>query len=220
MDVSSLIFVPSLLEMTPLTEIVARLKAARMERGWSQEEMAAKMGVPTVTYVRWETEAHHPSFARLMAGVDEIRKTEPALFERVMAEAIEPTTRPLETTSLPYWGTVPAGNWEQPTTDDGIRIEVPAQFARPGERRVFRVAGDSMAPALMRGDLLIVQLMPQPPIGSIVIARSDAQELTVKRYIFEDGHRLLVSDNPAFPPIEPKGSTLIGQVMHLIREAL
>jgi len=69
---------------------------------------------------------------------------------------------------------------------------------------IVRVEGDSMAGEIHSGDRLIVDRSLEPRHGDVVIACLDG-EMTVKRLIVEDGRRLLVADNPDYPPIELNG---------------
>ena len=69
---------------------------------------------------------------------------------------------------------------------------------------IVRVEGDSMAGEIHSGDRLIVDRSLEPRHGDVVIACVDG-EMTVKRLIVEDGRRLLVADNPDYPPIELNG---------------
>ena len=69
---------------------------------------------------------------------------------------------------------------------------------------IVRVEGDSMTGEIHSGDRLIVDRSLEPRHGDVVIACVDG-EMTVKRLMVEDGKRLLVSDNPDYPPIELDG---------------
>ncbi|PSN19642.1 peptidase S24 [filamentous cyanobacterium CCP5] len=75
-------------------------------------------------------------------------------------------------------------------------------IVHPAATFFVRVKGDSMIGAGIHcGDLLIVDRALNPTSGSIVIAALDG-ELTVKRYHRSKGRVALLSENPAYPPIE------------------
>jgi DNA polymerase V len=69
---------------------------------------------------------------------------------------------------------------------------------------IVRVEGDSMTSEIHSGDRLIVDRSLEPRHGDIVIACVDG-EMTVKRLVVADERRLLVADNPDYPPIELDG---------------
>jgi len=104
--------------------------------------------------------------------------------------------------SLPLVGRVAAGS---PIMSEG-NIEAsfavdPALF-RPRADFLLRVVGLSMRDAgILDGDLVAVHRTPTAHNGQIVIARLD-DEITVKRLHRDRERLLLLSENPAFEPID------------------
>jgi len=89
----------------------------------------------------------------------------------------------------------------------------------PAATFFVRVSGDSMAPLITHGDILVVDRALTPHSGSIVIAAVNG-ELTVKRLVEQHGSSMLVADNDAYQPIAltPEvDCTLWGVVVHVIR---
>jgi len=89
----------------------------------------------------------------------------------------------------------------------------------PAATFFVRVSGDSMAPLITHGDILVVDRALTPHSGSIVIAAVNG-ELTVKRLMEQHGSSMLVADNDAYQPIAltPEvDCTLWGVVVHVIR---
>jgi len=85
---------------------------------------------------------------------------------------------------------------------------------RPADARAVVVRGDSMAPELVAGDVVVVDLAAPPREGLWVLALGDA--LLVKRVQRLPGGRLrLVSCNPAYAPLEVAAADvrLIGRVV-------
>ena len=83
---------------------------------------------------------------------------------------------------------------------------------------IVRVEGDSMSGEFHSGDRLIVDRSLEPRHKDVVIACVGG-EMTVKRLMVEDGRRLLVAENPDFPPIEVNGDEELivwGVVTHSI----
>lgn len=116
---------------------------------------------------------------------------------------------------LPYWGLVPAGNWERP--NDNVQFEnVPEQWGYD-DGFTLRIWGESMLPTLSNGDLIICREVKRPPIGSIVIARNHDQELTVKRLVYVERKPILRPDNPNYPDLNPEDCEIVGQALHAIK---
>lgn len=75
----------------------------------------------------------------------------------------------------------------------------------PASTFFVRVTGDSMVNAgIYSGDILIVDRSLTTKSGNIIIAVLDG-ELTVKRFIYENGTVKLYPENPAYQPIEVRG---------------
>lgn len=75
----------------------------------------------------------------------------------------------------------------------------------PASTFFVRVTGDSMVNAgIYSGDILIVDRSLTTKTGNIIIAVLDG-ELTVKRFIYENGTVKLYPENPAYQPIEVRG---------------
>jgi DNA polymerase V len=71
----------------------------------------------------------------------------------------------------------------------------------PAATFFMRVAGDSMTPCgIFSGDVLVVDRSLTPKDGSVIIGEL-AGAFTVKRLRQAQGTIMLMSDNPAYPPI-------------------
>ncbi len=107
-------------------------------------------------------------------------------------------------------------------------VPVPAAWLGGGEGFAVRVASDSMAPTVTRGDIVIVRRQPVAGSGDIVVALLEEEEAVLKRFAREVDTILLVSDNPAYAPLrflrgealrEPQGGAIqiLGKVVGLLR---
>jgi DNA polymerase V len=117
---------------------------------------------------------------------------------------------------------VPAG-FPSPAEDyvEG-RIDLNRDLVRhPLSTFYVRVDGDSMAPAIHPGALLLVDRMVEAREGDVVIARV-GDELCVKRLRVEEGGQIwLLSENDAYAPIPVTGETdfeVWGRVMYSIQQ--
>lgn len=85
---------------------------------------------------------------------------------------------------------------------------------------IIDARGDSMAPGILDGDRLLVDLASRRfnPAGRIFVVRF-GDELLVKRLTLVDGIMVASSDNPAYPPrrVAARDADVRGQVKLLIR---
>ena len=125
---------------------------------------------------------------------------QPALVASPMAAAVEEARWH---GCVPQWDfAVAAGAgralWDEPCES---WVKLPSE-APPGRYIALRVAGDSMAPAIRSGDLILVQLGGDLVRGAIIVARADDDGYVVKRVGRADGTRVeLESLNPDYAPI-------------------
>jgi DNA polymerase V len=117
---------------------------------------------------------------------------------------------------------VPAG-FPSPAEDyvEG-RIDLNRDLIRhPLATFYIRVDGDSMAPAIQPGALLLVDRMVEAKEGDVVIARV-GDELCVKRlHLEEDGRIRLLPENDSYSPIVITGEVdfeVWGRVMYSIQQ--
>ena len=85
---------------------------------------------------------------------------------------------------------------------------------------LLRVKGDSMAEAILPGDLVLVQRQAQVELGEIVVAMI-GEEATVKRFYKEQNAVLLRADNPQYSDIvveEGAEIQILGKVTGLVRK--
>lgn len=79
---------------------------------------------------------------------------------------------------------------------------VPECMARKGEFFALQIKGDSMAPGIADGDVVICRQQPDAEDGQIVVALVDGDDGCCKRFKrYEDGAIALMSDNPAYQPM-------------------
>ena len=79
-------------------------------------------------------------------------------------------------------------------------LPLPKSWVRGDEVFLLRVQGDSMAPLILPGDLVMVRVQPRVDRGDIA-AVLIYDEATVKRVYEEAGGLVLKGDNPTFTPL-------------------
>jgi SOS-response transcriptional repressor LexA len=116
---------------------------------------------------------------------------------------------------VPFWGPVPAGNWETPP-EEPAWIQV--SEALDGEEGIVavRVTGNSMEPRLSHGQLVIIKQDSRPHDGVITLARNQDSELTLKvlRYVEGKGYELH-SLNPDYGTVTAESWSIIGYAISI-----
>lgn len=124
--------------------------------------------------------------------------------------------------NVPLVGKVSAGNpiaaIEQP--DEYFPLPESMIF---GQKDVFvlEISGDSMIEVgIHNGDLVVVNSQDTARNGEIVIAMTDEQEATCKRFYKENNHFRLQPENSSLEPIILDNVKIIGKVIGLYRNVI
>jgi len=97
-------------------------------------------------------------------------------------------------------------------------IAVPPALSGQGELFALRVVGDSMKDAgILQGDIIIVRRQAVCQQGEIVVALVE-NEATVKRFYKRNGKLILHPENPLYQDIVATEVTILGKVVHLMRD--
>lgn len=125
-----------------------------------------------------------------------------------------------EVVNVPLLGKVTAGNPIE-------AIEVPTEFFSlpsyliPKKKEVFtlEVDGDSMINAGINDkDIVIVERCNEAKNGDIIIAMTDDNEVTIKRFYKENGYIRLQPENDLMTPIIQNNITILGKPIGLYRK--
>lgn len=117
--------------------------------------------------------------------------------------------------SLPVLGRVPAGFPAEAIENLEGQVSVDKDLAR-GADFALRVKGDSMAPEILEGDLVLVRQAADAESGQRVVAHVEGAEATVKVLRRQGGKSWLEALNPAYAPIRVP-FTIVGRVVGLAR---
>jgi repressor LexA len=101
---------------------------------------------------------------------------------------------------VPILGRIAAGQPLLATEQVEDTLTLPRAWVQGEEVFLLRVSGESMAPLLLPGDLVMVRVQPRVSRGEIAVALVD-EEATVKRVFEEAGGLVLKGDNPDFVPL-------------------
>lgn len=121
---------------------------------------------------------------------------------------------------IPMIGTVTAGNPITAIEDIEEYFPVPPGL-KDNEENLFmlKIRGDSMINAgILNGDYVIVRKQNDAVNGEIIIAMTEEEEATCKRFYREDDQVRLQPENTAFDPIILPNCQILGKVISLYRE--
>lgn len=96
---------------------------------------------------------------------------------------------------------------------------LPKKYARGESLFMLLVEGDSMIEAgIFDGDYVIVKQQSTADNGDIIVAMTEENEATVKRFYKEKDHIRLQPENSAMEPIILKNVSILGKVIGVYRE--
>jgi repressor LexA len=208
-----------------------RLREARENKELDQATLAQKTGIATRTLQRWEKGEQIPDGV----AITRIAKTtavQPSWLLTGDGEMYAVPARPdnvyplpgslrrgVHLVDLPLISSVPAGKVatmfhpdyvdDYVTTDD---VKDPGAFA-------LRVKGNSMAPRIEDGDVVIVSPQQEARNGDICVVRVEGED-TLKKVKFEGTYVHLIPLNPEFEPatVRKKDVNFVWKVVKLIKE--
>ncbi len=119
-----------------------------------------------------------------------------------------------QTVEVPILGRIAAGQPLLAAEQVEDTLALPRTWVQGEEVFLLRVSGDSMAPLLLPGDLVMVRVQPRVARGEIAVVLVD-EEATVKRVYEEAGGLVLKGDNPHFTPLRfaPEEAAVLVQIL-------
>jgi repressor LexA len=208
-----------------------RLREARENKELDQATLAQKTGIATRTLQRWEKGEQVPDGVAIMK-IAKITAVQPSWLLTGDGEMYTLPARPdnvyplpgslrrgAHLVDLPLISSVPAGKVatmfhpdyvdDYVTTDD---VKDPGAFA-------LRVKGNSMAPRIEDGDVVIVSPQQEARNGDICVVRVEGED-TLKKVKFEGTYIHLIPLNPEFEPatVRRKDVNFVWKVVKLIKE--
>ena len=125
-----------------------------------------------------------------------------------------------EVVSVPLLGKVAAGNPIEAIENPNEYFSLPKEFV-PKNHDVFtlEVNGESMINVgIFDGDIVIVKRQNNANNGEIVVAMTDDNEVTLKRFYKESDHIRLQPENDFLEPIILNNVTILGKAIGLYRK--
>lgn len=125
-----------------------------------------------------------------------------------------------ELVKVPLLGKVTAGSPIEAIENPNEFFTLPANLV-PSKETVFtlKVSGESMINAgILDGDIIIVQKQKVARNGEIVVAMTEDNEVTLKRFFKEDDHIRLQPENDTMAPIILPNCYILGKAIGLYRK--
>ena len=203
-----------------------KLKELRMIEGWTQEEVAKKLGVSKQTYNHYENEKRKPGLTtikklaevyqvdldRIFGTYDDNKPNELNVKEGSESYSVN--------NLIPILGNVAAG--EPSGAEQNIIGYAPQPpLMNISNRNVFylKVKGDSMNREFADGSFVLVDHDLQVEKGQIAAVRVNGNEATVKKVSWDDRYFTLIPmsyDDSFYPEVidlKEKDVTIIGKVI-------
>ena len=161
-----------------------RIRQARKEKGWTQEQLAEAMGVDPVQISRWETGKREPQTSTLVKIAAALDTTLGYLAgDQLPPNAVRAipggTPRPvIGRISAGDFGTVYEETGESLNVDDDVYVEHKHGFW-------MKVRGNSMNRLFAEGTMVYIDPNDEVRNGDVGVACVNGDEGTVKRIFFE-----------------------------------
>ena len=213
------------------TTIGDRIKEARESKDLDQTSLAEKIGVVARTLQRWEkgdqvpdgisitriAKATHVHSNWLLTGEGE--KYAVAAKPGNVFPLPEAGRKRVKLVNLPLISAVPAGKVATLFHPDYVDDYVTVDGVKDPQAFALKVKGNSMAPRIEDGDVVVVSPQEEVRNGDICVVRVDGED-TLKRVKFEGNYIHLLPLNPEFEPatVKKKDVDFVWKVVKLIKE--
>lgn len=192
-----------------------QLKKYRLKNGFTQEQLAAAVGIAKSTISMYERGQREPDFETIEAFAD--------IFNVNMATLVEgEQAHSRAALRVPVLGSVPAGIPLEAIEEIIDYEEIPAELGKLGEYFALQIRGDSMEPKISAGDVVIVRRQDFADNGDLVVVLIDGNDATLKRYHKNKAGIKLVPSNPKYDPffftpeeVEQLPVRILGKVIEL-----
>jgi repressor LexA len=208
--------------------IAGRIRIARQARGMDQARLAARLDVATRTLQRWEKGEQVPDSNYLMrlAKVLSVAPHWILTGEGTMQGERSPKILPLPThrykkvdlISLPLLSSVPGGAPSLMFHPEYVEKYITVDSVNDSSAFALEVKGNSMAPRIEDGDIIVVSPKLEPRSGDICVVRVSDED-TVKRVKIDGPFVYLIPLNPDYEPmaVKKKDVTFMWRVIKVIK---
>ncbi|WP_096435312.1 transcriptional repressor LexA [Alteribacter populi] len=146
--------------------------------------------------------------------------TKPRAIEVIELEEQAEKMRVSESPSVyvPIIGKVTAGSPITAIENIEEYVPLPSRMVQDDQSFILEIQGDSMIEAgIFDGDMVVVRQQQSADNGDIVVAMTEDDEATVKRFFKERDHIRLQPENSSLEPILLKNVSILGKVVGVFR---
>ncbi len=182
-----------------------------------REKIRSRGYGPTVREIGEHFKIRSPN--GVMCHLKALEKKELITREPNMSRAIQLAREPISQRGLPLAGQIAAGVLHEAIEQDE-RVDFAEMFDSSDRSRfVLRVDGESMIEEhIADGDYVVVERGRTPRKGEIVVALTDENEATLKRWFPEKGRIRLQPANSSMKPIYVKDAKVLGVLVGVVRK--
>lgn len=203
-----------------MSDLYKNIRARRLALKMSQQELADLVGYEDRTSIaKIEAEKVDLGQSKILAFAKALRIDPVELMGLGNSRTHK---RAVHGVKIPVLGDVAAGVPIDAIQNYIDEEEIDADLAGTGDFFGLRIHGDSMAPRILDGDVVIVRSQPDANTGDLIIAQINGERATCKRLIKHEDSITLMSFNPAYQPvtftkeeISQKPVQIIGKVIEL-----
>lgn len=197
-----------------------KLKTIRAERGWTQDDLASRLGTSKQVISRYENGQRSPKITVVQAYADVLGVSRSFLIDdgqlQVQPEPWRSELMPVSTKRLPFLGEIACGEPRFAQEEHECYVNLTGDLLCDF---VLRAKGDSMVGARIHdGDLVFVRQQDDVLDGEIAVVILD-DEATLKRVRRTGQYTLLLPENPRYEPIviggedETRDARIIGKAV-------
>lgn len=196
------------------------IKKRRAALGLTLQEVGDAVGVSRSTVKKWETGfIRNMKKDRLPKLAKVLQLPVSSLIEEELPRNCSPVDLSEESVQLPVIGRVAAGLSCHAEENIECYELAPKNIISSSDRYVYlRVQGDSMAPLILDGDLVLIRCQDSVDSGTYAVVIIDDDDGVVKKVCYGKDWIELISENPYYPPRRFEGSDvqrvrIFGRVM-------
>lgn len=157
----------------------------------SRSDICKDLGFAYTTFTSWETGVNYPRIDKIEMMADYFHIEKSDLIEDKSAKG-DSTRKGIR---IPILGKVVAGIPVEAITDIEGWEEIPQSMAKTGEYFALKIAGKSMEPRMMDGDVVIVRRQSDVDSGDIAVVLVNGNDATVKQISKSDAGLTLIGWN-------------------------
>lgn len=181
-------------------EIIDRIFSLLQEKNIEQKDFAEAVGVRKQAITEWK----NGTTKSYMRYLDKIAEYFDVPVSYLLGETNANKNTPAKKgrgIKIPVLGEVPAGIPIEAVEDIIDYEEITPEMARLGDHFALLIKGDSMAPRMVRGDVVVVRKQDYAETGDTVIVLINGADATCKKIKITDKGWALISTNPAYEPM-------------------